>query len=270
VFRPKSSAFALALLAALPGAILAQRTPATGLDALRQLHDVYAGRWYTSLIFTQKTTARGRDGTETVTTWYESVRYTDAHGTQLRIDVGDPALGNGVLYSPDSVWVMRAGKLTATRKGGNALLPLIEGVYVQPVERTAAELVTPGVDLSRPVLNGRWNDRAVWIVGAISPADTVSPQFWVDVERKLVVRAILVAAPGAPKMDIRMDGVVPLGHGWLATKCTFYVAGEGRRWKSMATTRPTRRCRRPCSTWPAGPRPHTGRRSNGRREHFLM
>jgi hypothetical protein len=26
-------------------------------------------------------------------------------------------------------------------------------------------------------------------------------------------------------MDIRLDSVVPLGGGWLATKCTFYVAG---------------------------------------------
>lgn len=26
-------------------------------------------------------------------------------------------------------------------------------------------------------------------------------------------------------MDIRLDGVVPLAGVWLATKCTFYVAG---------------------------------------------
>jgi hypothetical protein len=47
----------------------------------------------------------------------------------------------------------------------------------------------------------------------------------VDTERKIVVRAILVPAPGAPKMDIRLEGVVPLANGWLATKCTFYVGG---------------------------------------------
>jgi hypothetical protein len=210
---------------ALAGQAARQGAPTTGLDALQQMHDAYAGRWYTSLTFTQKTSTRGADGTEKVTTWYESVRYSETGGTQLRIDVGDPSEGNGVLYSPDSLWVMRAGKLATARKGGNALVPLIEGVYVQPVARTTAELAPTGVDLSRTVVSVRWNDRPVWIVGATSAADTTSPQFWVDTERKIVVRAILVPAPGAPKMDIRLEGVVPLANGWLATKCTFYVGG---------------------------------------------
>jgi len=202
-----------------------QRAPVTGVDALQQMRDAYAGRWYTSLTFTQKTSTRGADGAEKVTTWYESVRYSETSGTQLRIDIGDPSEGNGVLYSADSLWVMRAGKLAVARKGGNALLPLIEGVYVQPVARTTAELAPTGVDLARPVVNGRWNEQPVWIVGATSAADTASPQFWVDTESKIVVRAILVPAPGAPKMDIRLEGIVPLANGWLATKCTFFVGG---------------------------------------------
>jgi hypothetical protein len=216
---------ALAVFGVLSAGAGGQGVPLTGRDLLQRMHDAYRGRWYTSLTFTQKTTARGADGTETVTTWYESVRHTDASGTQLRIDIGDPVAGNGVLYSADSLWVMRAGKLVAARKGGNALLPLIEGVYVQPVERTVAELAPTGVDLARAALSGHWNDRPVRIVGAASLADTTSPQFWVDAERNIVVRAILVPAPGAPQMDMRLEGVVPLAGGWLATKCTFFVAG---------------------------------------------
>jgi len=218
-------AIVLAVLGAFSAKAGGQAAPPTGRDLLQQMHDAYRGRWYTSLTFTQKTTARGADGTETVTTWYESVRHSDVSGTQLRIDIGDPAVGNGVLYTADSLWVMRAGKLAAARKGGNALLPLIEGVYVQPVERTVAELAPTGVDLARAVLGSRWNDRPVRIVGATSLVDTTSPQFWVDAERNIVVRAILVPAPGAPQMDMRLDGVVPLAGGWLATKCTFFVAG---------------------------------------------
>jgi hypothetical protein len=218
-------AVALTVIGALSAGAAGQAVTLTGRDLLQRMHDAYRGRWYTSLTFTQKTTARGADGNETVTTWYESVRHTDASGTQLRIDVGDPAAGNGVLYSPDSLWVLRGGKLVASRKGGNALLPLIEGVYVQPVDRTAAELAPTGVDLARAVLNSRWNDRPVLIVGAASAADTTSPQFWVDAERNIVVRAILVPAPGTPLMDMRLEGMVPLAGGWLATKCTFFVAG---------------------------------------------
>ena len=200
--------------------------PATGLELLRVMREAYNGKWYKTLTFVQKTTQRRPDGTDTVTTWYESVRYSEATGTQLRIDVGDPANGNGVLYSADSLWVMRGGHLAAARPGGNALLPLIEGVYLQPVVRTAAQLAPTGIDLGRAVLTARWNDRPVWIAGAASLADTTSPQFWVDVERRAVVRALLVPAPGTPLMDIRLDSLVPLAGGWLATQCAFYVGGS--------------------------------------------
>src|SRR5471032_1217859 len=86
-----------------PMSARAQRTPVTGRDVLGQMRDAYAGKWYRTLTFTQKTTARAADGTETVTTWYESVRQSTTSRSQLRIDIGDPALGNGVLYSADSL-----------------------------------------------------------------------------------------------------------------------------------------------------------------------
>jgi hypothetical protein len=215
---------ATCVLGTVPAA-RAQVAPASGLDLLQAMHDTYGGRWYSTLRFTQTTTRRGADGAETVTTWYESLRQRGPAGTQLRIDIGDPSAGNGVLYTADSLWVVRAGHLAVARPGGNALLPLIEGVYLQPVARTAAQLAPTGVDLRRAVLTGRWNARPVWIAGAASLADTTSPQFWVDVERRAVVRAILVPAPSAPLMDIRLDSLVPLAGGWLATRCEFYVAG---------------------------------------------
>lgn len=216
-------AFALLALGMVPGAAVGQGSTFSGVSVLQQMHDAYAGRWYSSLTFTQRTTSRGRDGAEQVGTWYESLRYTPPTGTQLRIDTGDPAAGNGALYSGDSTWIMGAGKVVAARLGGNALLPLIEGVYMQPVERTVTELAASSIDLHRSVIAGRWNDRDVWIVGATSRSDTTSPQFWVDQERNIVVRAILAPAPSLPKMDVRLDDVVSLAGGWLATKCTFLV-----------------------------------------------
>ena len=200
--------------------------PATGRDLLLAMRDAYGDRWFTSLTFTQKTTKRAADGTETIAIWYESLRYTAAKGAELRIDIGDPRAGNGVLYTADSSWRFAAGKLVTARAGGNALIPLIEGVYVQPVARTIAELGPTGVDPSRAVVNGRWHDRAVWIAGAASSADTTSPQFWVDVVNKAVVRAIFAPVPGAPVMDMRLERIVPVAGGWLATRCEFYVNGS--------------------------------------------
>jgi hypothetical protein len=202
----------------------AQATPKTGTEVLQRMHDAYAGKWYRTLTFVQKTTRYAKDGTTNVSTWFESLRQLDPNTTQLRIDVGDPTVGNGMLYTADSTWRLRAGKVTATQGQGNEFLPLIEGVYMQPVARTAAQLQATKVDMQR-VTKGRWQDRTVWIVGTSSPADTISPQFWIDAERNVVMRMILAPAPSAGTMDIRLDGYVPLAGGWLATKVAMSVGG---------------------------------------------
>lgn len=201
--------------------------PTTGSDVLQRMHDAYDDHWYKTLTFTQKTTQRRRDGTDTVSTWYESLRYTPDAGTQLRIDLGRPTAGNGVLYTADSTWRMREGRLATTTAGGNEFLPLIEGVYMQPVSRTASEIESMHVDMQR-VSSGTWEGRRVWIVGASSPSDSTAPQFWVDAERNVVVRMLLSRAPGAPSMDIHLDNYVPLAGGWLATRVAMSVAGMPR------------------------------------------
>ena len=197
-----------------------------GRAVLEAMQAAYAGHWFTTLTFVQKTQKQTPDGKKTVETWYESLRHTEAAGTQLRIDIGAPSDGNRVIYSAGETHIYRGGKQIAARQGGNALLPLIVGVYLQPVERTLAELKPTGVDFARPVVRGEWEDRPVWRVGAASATDTRSAQFWVDIERKVVVRAMLVPVPGAPVMDIRLGGMVPLGGGWLATHCEFLVDGK--------------------------------------------
>jgi hypothetical protein len=231
------------LLAILSAPVLAAETaaplvPASGREALEAMRSAYVGRWYTTLTFVQRTRKRAPDGKETVETWYESLRHTDPAGTQLRIDTGSPADGNGVIYSATETRRFRAGKQVDVRRGGNALLPLIEGVYVQPLERTIAELAPTGVDLTRPVVMGQWEKRPAWILGETHRSGIRSPQIWVDVERKVVVRAILAPVPGAPIMDIRIGRYVPLSGGWLGTRCEFLVDGkveqaeEYRDWKA--------------------------------------
>ena len=216
----------VSLVVLTAGTSPAQRPPASGREALEAMHRAYAGRWYTTLTFVQRTSRKDAQGRDTVENWFESLRHTSAGGTELRIDRGTPADGNGVLYTARRTRVFRAGALVADRDGGNALLPLIEGVYLQPVGRTIDELTPTGVDWSRPVIEGRWEQRPVWILGANSPRDTRSPQVWVDVERKVVVRALLVPVPGAPFMDVRLGRFVPLGAGWLGTRCEFLVDGR--------------------------------------------
>ena len=225
----RSSLFAAALVACATPCLTAQgsATPRTGTDVLEAMRAAYAGKWYHTLTFTQKTTMRGQDGTDHEQTWYETLSHTAA-GTKLRIDFGNLSDGNGVIYTPDSSFRVRGGKLQASTASGNEFLPLIEGVYVQPVAKTVKELGQMKADLSR-VRAGTWEGKPVWIVGAASEADTTSPQFWVDTDRKLLQRMIISIGEGQPPLDVHLGGYEKVGNGaWLATKIEMFQSGVRR------------------------------------------
>ena len=222
--------FLLAIVASLAGQSAAAQTSTSpgglpGVGVLERMRAAYAGRWYSTLTFIQKTTLHRPDGSRTEQTWWESVKHTPERGGRLRIDVDDLALGNGVIYTADSSWVVRRGKLVTTNARGNEFLPLIESVYLQPAERTARELAPSGVDLSK-TRTDRWQGRPAWVVGASAAADTTSPQFWVDTERAVVVRMILRQAPTAPVLDVHIDGYVNAGGGMLGTEVLIHVNGK--------------------------------------------
>jgi hypothetical protein len=65
-----------------------------------------------------------------------------------------------------------------------------------------------------------WEGRPTYVVGATSPSDTTSPQFWVDRERLIVVRFLmpLFPSPENRSQDVRLENNMRLGGGWLATR----------------------------------------------------
>ncbi|MEO8337173.1 MAG: hypothetical protein ABI664_19505 [bacterium] len=215
---------AAALLCAPTVLVGQEPVPANGAAVLERMRAAYDGKWYHTLTFAQKTTTFGKDGTKRFQSWRESLRHTSA-GTQLRIDVGDAANGNGMLYTADSSWRFAAGKLAKHDADGNAFLPLIEGVYVQPVTKTVAELAPTRVDLGK-VRAGSWMGKPVWVVGTTAASDTTSPQFWVDVERQVVVRFIVQFSVGGDAYDVHLDDYVKAGGGMIATRVTMSAKGS--------------------------------------------
>ncbi len=210
------------LLALVPCALSAQEAaPKNGTEVLERMRAAYDGKWYHTLTFAQKTTTF-RNGEKRIASWRESLAHT-ARGTQLRIDMGDATKGNGVLYTPDSSWRFQGGTLAGKNADGNAFLPLIEGVYVQSVAKTIAELAPTKVDLSKTYV-GSFNTKPVWVVGATSASDVTSPQFWIDPAQKVVVRFIM-SFGGPDPFDIQLDDYVQAGGGMLATKITMSVKG---------------------------------------------
>lgn len=230
ISRRAALAAGLAFVLGAPDSLTAQAggrgtTPRTGTDVLEAMRAAYDGKWYHTLTFVQKTTFHRPDGSTQEQTWYETLRHTKQSGTQLRIDLGDLANGNGVLFTPDSTFPVRGGTPGTPRGTGNEFLPLIEGVYVQPVSQTVKELAGMKVDLSR-VATGTWQGQPVWIVGAASATDSTSPQFWVDTQRKLLVRMIIRPNEQQPPLDVHLGGYEPAGNAWIATKIDILQGGK--------------------------------------------
>ncbi|HEX2693601.1 MAG TPA: hypothetical protein VHL12_06110 [Gemmatimonadaceae bacterium] len=194
-------------------------TPKTGIDVLRAMHDRYAGKWFRTLTFQQATTLTKPDGTKSVTTWYEAVRSPRL----LRIDIGEPPAGNGVLYTPDSVIALRGGKVVRARAEGNPFLPFVVGVYTQPLDTTIAQLAPWKFDLSK-VSQATFEGRPVYVVGADSGSDA-TPQFWVDADRLILVRMIVPLGPASP-YDIRLLNYQKAGDSWVATHISMSQNGK--------------------------------------------
>jgi hypothetical protein len=211
------------LVALIPAALSAQKS---GADVLKRMHDKYAGKWYGTLTFTQRTTRAGRNGgPPVISTWYEAMWFTSPGGAKLRIDTGDPSAGNGVLYTADSSWSVRGGNAQPANGNGNAFIPLIESVYLQPADETIKQLAEEHIDFSK-VADVTWQGRPAWAVGANSPSDTTSPQFWIDKDRLVLVRMFVAFAANNAPLDVHLDSLVQTGGGWLATKVTMLRNGS--------------------------------------------
>lgn len=182
----------------------------------------YAGAWYRTLTFVQKSTYLRPDSTASrVETWYEAASIPG----RLRIDIGEPARGNGVLYRGDSAYSFQGGRLVDRRISRNPLLILGFDVYGQPPERTLEQLRAEGINVSllrRDTLNGR----DVFVVGA-PPGDSTSSQFWIDAGSMLFLRLIVTpGGAGRPTQDIRFEKYVRHGGGWVAEEVRIFSAGR--------------------------------------------
>jgi len=191
---------------------LAPPSPAdtiTGADVVRMMHGMYAGRWYTTATFTQRTI---RPGTP-VETWYEALSLPGG----LRIDIAPLESRNVLLFRNDSIYQYVGGELKPGRPFVHPLMLLGFDVYALPPERTIAALTALGYDLSK-AHTGTWQGRTVWIVGAAA-GDSTSSQFWIDQERLVFVRS-LGPHPRKPgvQTEVQFNKYVKLGQGWIETE----------------------------------------------------
>lgn len=201
-----------ALVAALPSP-----TPQTGEEVVRMMHARYAGKWYRTATFTQKTTLP--DGK--IETWYEALEVP----AKLRIDIAPLAGRNVILFRNDSVYRYADGAVKVARSLVHPLMLLGFDVYGQAPEVTIAKLKGLGYDLTK-VHASTWQGRKVWIVG-VTQGDSTSKQFWIDQERLVYVRSRepAVQKPGVTS-EVQFNKYVRLGPGWIETEVLMLEDGK--------------------------------------------
>jgi outer membrane lipoprotein-sorting protein len=192
----------------------AQAAPKSGAEIVQAMHDRYAGKWFKTLTFVQ-TTTRPNGERDSVATWYESLLLPG----RLRIDVGKPSAGNGVLYTHDSTYRMSAGALKSASAGGNPLIPALFDVYVVPVDQTLSDLHDLKIDISK-VSESTWDNRPVFVLGAEG-----APRLWIDRDRLIVLRQIF-AFRDTLFVDAQFKKYRPIGNSWISPECVFYINGK--------------------------------------------
>jgi outer membrane lipoprotein-sorting protein len=193
--------------------------PKNGEELIAMMHDRYAGKWYRTLTFTQKTTLpEGK-----VETWYEALELPG----KLRIDVAPLDSMKAIIFRNDSVYQFDGGKLKDSAAFVHPLMVLGFDVYGAPVSETVSKLKDLKFDLSR-LYQTKWKGRSTYVVGATA-GDSTSPQFWIDAERLYFVRSLEPSKKNAAVInDTRFEKYIPLAGGWLEMEVLFLANGAQR------------------------------------------
>ena len=194
---------------------------ANGEDVVEAMRARYAGKWYRTLTFRQKTSRLLPNGSWKVETWYEAMKLPG----RLRIDFEPVSAGNGVLYARDSQFVASNGKVIQSGPGINDLLLLGFDVYENSPARTAALLRRQGIDLNR-VHESMFEGRPMVVVGALR-GDVRRKQVWIDAERLYFARLVEpTRADSSILQDIRFVNYERRGSAWIAPRVEIYNDGK--------------------------------------------
>jgi hypothetical protein len=192
-----------------------------GEELIAAMHKRYAGKWYKTLTFVQKTTTYKPDGTSSVETWYEAMSLPGS----LRIDIDPLEKGNGILFTGGKVHSFRDGKLAGGRPFVHPLMVLGFDVYGQPVATTIEQVKGIGIDLAT-MHEAKWQGRDVYVVGA-KEGDLTAPQVWVDKKNLYFVR--LFERAGKEKkniQEVQFNKYEKVKGGWVAPEVVFFVDGR--------------------------------------------
>jgi hypothetical protein len=183
-------------------------------DLIREMHDRYAGKWYSTLRFEQSNTFYTSSGREQKSRWVENLSVPG----KLRIDFEPLSSKSGMLILNNRVTTFDNGRRLETRRSIQPILTLTADVYAIPPAVTSRRLDSLRIDLEK-FRTDRLDRKRVYVIGA-EKDDETSNQVWVDAEKLLLVRLIQTDMRGGRSVttDTRVGGYKEIDGFQVATE----------------------------------------------------
>jgi hypothetical protein len=218
--------YVLTTLMCLMYAAFARSQPPQGTSVIRtakvlleQMHQRYYKGPCKIYTFSQKNTHYRNDSVVRHSEWHEAVEFPD----RFRINFGDGAAGNFVIFKNDSVFNYKENKLVKMRADPNTLLLLLGGMYYRELPDVQARLKQAGFDTGI-FSEQTWNQQPVYVVGALAN-DLVANQVWID-KKTLRVLRIIEKINDKDTMDMRFEAHQDWCKGYVETKVSFRRNGK--------------------------------------------
>ena len=191
----------------------------TGTEVIRFLHETYRNGPCRAYTFSQKNTHYRNDSIVGTSEWHEAIEFPD----KFRINFGDRALGNFVIFKNDSSYRYKNGELKTKKAEANTLLLLLGGMYYRSLEDVLARLEKAGYNTT-VLSKQRLNRQKVYVVGA-AKGDLSSNQIWISKNTWRIMR-IIEKTGGNGSMDISFDRHQAHCKGYVESKVTFKRNGK--------------------------------------------
>lgn len=193
--------------------------PKTGDDVLYRLYKKHKEAPCKAYTFSQKNTHYKNDSVTGYSVWHEAIEFPD----KFRIDFGDKAEGNFVIFKNDSSYNYRKFELKKIAYNPNILLLLLGGMYFREFNDVILRLQNEHFN-TKIVSKQKWRKQDVEVVGALN-GDTLSNQIWVSKKERRIVR-IIEKMDESRTMDMTFDAYQKNCKGFTETKVTFRSNGK--------------------------------------------
>jgi hypothetical protein len=178
-------------------------------DLIQTMHDRNTNNWVKSFSFIQSTYRYQPNGNIDTSLWYETITYPD----KFRIDFGEPAFGNAVIYRQDSIYQFKNFQLQSARPEVNDLLLMTGAVQVYPVDTTMARLERSGV-LTKIFRKDTFMEQPCYVIGQWVAGEKKSKEIWIEENRLLLIRQVESASDGAP-LEIIFSEFTKVQDSWI-------------------------------------------------------